>query len=122
MMRPTTQTTEGNNGEEQYNCCTVIATMTVMSAMITIIIVIWILIWYQKRRTGLKNLIKHHKESVENSYTSSKHSCESHSKSPDPEYDVIKINPSTDKLELYEIKIRYFISSVLIRSVKRTQT
>ena len=79
-----------------------IAASTVVSTIVAIsvlIIVVSILIWYRKRRTVLMNLTKHHKESDENSYTSSKHSRESGSKSPDPEYDVIKINSSNDKLE-----------------------
>ena len=92
------------------NCdsqCAITAPATVVSTMVTIcvlIIVVLILICCRKRRTTLINLTKHHKESDENSYTSSKHSHESGSKLPDPEYDVIKINPSTDKLEAHFVK------------------
>ena len=86
--------------------CLFIAATTVVSTVLAIsllIIVVLILICYRQRQTALINLTKHHKESDENSYTSSKHSHESGSKSPDPEYDVIKINPSTDKLEALDI-------------------
>ena len=99
----------------------VVSTMVAMSVLI-VIIVVSILICCRKRRRALINLIKYHKESDENSYTSSKHSHKSDSKSPDPEYDVIKINPSTDKLETHFVKSKYLMSSILISSVKRTQT
>ena len=81
----------------------VVGTMVAMSVLI-IITVVLILICCRKRQTALINLTKHHKESDENSYTSSKHSHKSDSKSPDPEYDVININPSTDKLEAHFVE------------------
>ena len=120
-MSPTIHTTEEDNGEQESDYCTVLATTTVASVMITIsllIIVVLILIWYRKRRTALINLTKHHKESDENSYTSSKHSHESGSKSPDPEYDVIKINPSTDKLKVHSVKSKSAISCQVYSSVQ----
>ena len=106
------------------NCdsqCAIIAPATVVSTMVTIcvvIIVVLILICCRKRRTVLINLTKHRKESDENSYTSSKHSHESGSKSPDPEYDVIKINPSTDKLEAHFVKSKSDISCQVYSSVQ----
>ena len=120
-MSPTIHTTEEDNGEQESDYCTVLATTTVASVMITIsilIIVVLILIWYRKRRTTLINLTKHHKESDENSYTSSKHSHESGSKSPDPEYNVIKINPSTDKLKVHSVKSKSDISCQVYSSVQ----
>ena len=53
-----------------------------------------LLICCKQRKLHLTNLTKHHKESEENSYTSSKRSRESWSISPDPEYDVIKVKVS----------------------------
>ena len=100
---------------------TTIAAATVVPTIVAInllIIVILIVIYYRKRRTALINLTKHHKESDENSYTSSKHSHESGSKPPDPEYDVIKINPSTDKLEAHFVKSKSDISCQVYSSVQ----
>ena len=110
-----------NNNSDEPNCDSrcIIAPATVVSTMVAIcvlIIVVLILICCRKRRTALINLTKHHKESDENSYTSSKHSRESGSKSPDPEYDVIKINPSTDKLEAH------FVKSKLCREYSSVQS
>ena len=80
--------------------------MTIVSIIVAsvVIIVVLILICCRRRQTILINLTKHHKQSDENSYTSSKHSHESGSESPDPEYDVIKNNRSTDKLEARFVK------------------
>ena len=104
------------------DCCDIIIPVTIIVPTIVAIsilmIVILILIWYRKRQTALINLTKHHKESDENSYTSSKHSYESGSKSPDPEYDVIKINPSTDKLEAHFVKSKSDISCRVYSSVQ----
>ena len=120
MMPSTTTTTDVKCG--CCNSCTIITpVMTIVPTIVVIIllmIVILILIWYRKRRTALINLTKHHKESDENSYTSSKHSHESGSKSPDPEYDVIKINPSTDKLEAHFVKSKTDILFQKCSSVK----
>ena len=102
IMSFTTTTTEGG----QPHCAITVA-MIVVSTMVAfsiLNIVVLILICYRKRQTALINLTKYHKETDENSYTSSKHSHESGSKSPDPEYDVIKINPSTEKLEAHFVK------------------
>ena len=120
MMSPIDQTTEEDTSNEFSNCPTVIATTTVVSMVITIsllITVVLIVICYRKRQMTLINLTKHCKESDENSYTSSKHSCDSGSKSPDPEYDAIKINPSTDKLEAYFEKSKSDISCQVCSSV-----
>ena len=101
-MSPT-GTTVTTTGGTIIAVTTVVPTIVAIS-LLTIIIVVLILIWYRKRQTALIKLTKHHKESDENSYTSSKHSYKSGSKSPDPEYDVIKIYPSTDKLEAHSVK------------------
>ena len=99
-----------SNDEQPDNnndCCATITATIVVSTIVAIsllIIVVLILLCCRKRREALINLTKHHKESDENSYTSSKHSHVSDSKSPDPEYDVIKINSSTDKLEAHFVK------------------
>ena len=104
------------------NCFAIIIPVTTivstLVAISVIIIVVLILIWYRKRRTAPIDLTKHRKESDENSYTSSKHSHESGSKSPDPEYDVIKINPSTDKLEAHFVKSKSDISCQVFSSVQ----
>ena len=119
MMSPTgtTATTTGGYDPTIIAVATVVTTIVAIS-LLTIIIVVLILIWYRKRRTALINLTKHHKESDGNSYTSSKHSHKSGSKSPDPEYDVIKINPSTDKLEAHFIKSKSDISCQVYSSVQ----
>ena len=101
-MSFTTTSTESGQSHCDPRSCAITVAMTVASTMVAfsiLNIVVLILIYNRKRQTAPINLTKHHKESDENSYTSSKHSHESGSKSPDPEYDVIKINPSTDKLE-----------------------
>ena len=116
----TSSTTPEQSGSDE-NCCVIIAAATVVPTMVAIsviIIVILTVICCRKRRTALINLTKHHKESIENSYTSSKHSHESGSKSPDPEYDVIKINPSNDKLESCFIKSKSDISCQAYSSVQ----
>ena len=95
-------TTHSDDNSEIVVTAIVVPTIVIISLLI--IAIILILICYRKRQRSLINLTKHHKESDENSYTSSKHSHESGSKSPDPEYDVIKINPSTDKLEAHFVK------------------
>ena len=103
MVTDSNQTTDHNDSSSYCDdLCAKIAASAVVSTIVAInvlMMVVSVLIWYRKRKIALINLTKHHKESDENSYTSSKHSHESDSKSPDPEYDVIKINPSTEKFE-----------------------
>ena len=106
----------------ECNDSATIAAATVVptiAAITLLIIVVLTVIYCRKRQTALINLTKHHKESVENSYTSSKHSHESGSKSPDPEYDVIKINPSTDKLEAHSVKTK---SDILCQAYSSVQS
>ena len=123
MMIASSTQTPNHNDSSSYcdDLCAKIAASAVVSTIVAIsvlIIVVSILIWYRKRRTVLINLTKHHKESDENSYTSSKHSHESGSKSPDPEYDVIKINSSNDKLESRFIKSKSDILCLEYSSVQ----
>ena len=113
MMSSTT------HSDEIIAAATVVPTIVIISLLI--IAIILILICYRKRQRSLINLTKHHKESDENSYTSSKHSHESGSKSPDPEYDVIKINPSTDKLEAHFVKSKSDNSSVQSNVLKHEE-
>ena len=112
------QTTTDSEPPDCNDSCPFIAATIVVSTVLAIslfIIVVLILIWYRKRQT---NLTKHHKESDENSYTSSQHSHESDSKLPDPEYDVIKINPSSDKLETHSVKTKSDTSCQAYSSVQ----
>ena len=118
MSSTITNLTENDEQCSCIDCCVIIPVMTIVPTIVAISLVILILIWCQKRQTALINLTKHHKESDENSYTSSKHSHESGSKSPDPEYDVIKINPSTDKLEAHLVKSKSDTSCQAYSSVQ----
>ena len=66
----------------------------VLSLLIIIACISFLILYKRKQSTSLSNLTKPHKESEENSYASSEHSREFSSKqsdSPDPGYDVIKM-------------------------------
>ena len=59
---------------------------------------LWLFIYWKRRRSSLPHLDKHHKESEENSYSSSKNSRDSSPKGGDsfnPVYDEIKLKVSS---------------------------
>ena len=81
----------------------IVIPVSLMIVLIPLIVIavacISYLIYKRRQSTSLSNLTKPHKESEENSYASSEHSRESSSKqsdTPDPGYDVIKMEHLKD--------------------------
>ena len=88
-----TTTTGSKSADLQIGILLPVSLVFVLSLLI-IIACISFSIYKRRQSTSLSNLTKPHKESEENSYASSEHSREFSSKqsdSPDPGYDVIKM-------------------------------